>query len=94
MLKINLLHYFGLGIYYRSTVSVLKILIAIVIVVFEIPIVNNSDSIGHHCPGCKFLGIWLGDSINVSSVFFISLLFSTPIAFTISINIGLFIAFT
>ena len=41
MLKINL-HYW-LGIYYRSTISVLKILI--VIVVFEIRIVNDCDII-------------------------------------------------
>ena len=47
MLKINVLHYFWLGIYYRSTIGVLKIPITIVIVVLEIPIVTDSDSIGH-----------------------------------------------
>jgi hypothetical protein len=38
-----------MGIYYRSTIGVLKIPIAIVIVAFEITIVNNRDSIGHPC---------------------------------------------
>ena len=47
MLKLNLFHYFGLKNYYKSTIGVLKIPIAIVIEVFEIPIVNDSDSIGH-----------------------------------------------
>ena len=49
MLKINVLHYFCLGIYYLTTISVLKIQIAIVIVAFEITIVNNGDNIGHPC---------------------------------------------
>ena len=34
---------------WESTICVLKITIAIVIVVFEIPIVNDSDSISHPC---------------------------------------------
>ena len=38
-----------LEIYYRSTIGVLKIAIAIVIVGCHIPIVNDSDSIGHPC---------------------------------------------
>ena len=45
MLKTLSLHYFWLGIYYPSTIGVWKI--QIVIVVFEIPIVKDSDSIGH-----------------------------------------------
>ena len=49
MLKLNFLHHFWLWIYYQSTIGVLKIPIAKVIVVFEIPIVNDSDSIGHPC---------------------------------------------
>ena len=49
MLKINVLHYFCLGIYYLTTIGVLKIQIAIVIVAFEITIVNNGDNIGHPC---------------------------------------------
>ena len=39
--------FFGWDKYYQSTVGVLKILILIMIVVFEIPKVNNRDSIGH-----------------------------------------------
>ena len=49
MLNINVLHYFCLGIYYLTTIGVLKIQIAIVIVAFEITIVNNGDNIGHPC---------------------------------------------
>jgi hypothetical protein len=47
MLKRILLHYFQLQIHYQSAVSVLRIPIEKVIVVIEIPIVNDSDSIGH-----------------------------------------------
>ena len=54
MPKLRLMEYFWMQIYYRSTISVLKI--PIVIVVFEIPIVNDSDSIGHPCYLlCKFV---------------------------------------
>ena len=45
--QIDLLHNFRLKIYYWSTIGVSKLPIAIVIVVFEILIVNDSDSIGH-----------------------------------------------